>query len=72
MERIPSKTCSYLAGQEIPRTAWNPEVPGHFHKSPPTVPILSQMNSFHIMLFLQDKPSIIFSSIHSFARWRIS
>jgi len=24
------------------------------------------------MLFLQDKPSIIFSSIHSFARWRIS
>jgi len=27
MERGPSETCSSLVGQEIPGTAWNPEVP---------------------------------------------
>ena len=71
MERSPSETCSSLAGQEIPRTAWNLEVPDHIHKNPPPVPILSQMCSDHIVLFLQDKLSTEFSSTHSFVRRRI-
>ena len=71
MERSVSETCSSLAGQEILPTVWNPEVPDHIHKIPPPVPILSQMNSIHTMLFLQDQLNITFSSTHSFARRRI-
>jgi hypothetical protein len=48
MERSPSWEANWFsASQEIPRVLWNPKIHYRFHKYPPPVPILSQLDPVH-------------------------
>jgi hypothetical protein len=57
MDQSPSwEANSFSASQEIPRSLWNTE--GHYRlrKSPPPVPILSQLNLVHGPIPLLEDP----------------
>jgi hypothetical protein len=68
MELSPSWHASrWAAAEELPKILWNPKVRYCFHKSPPLVPILRQINPIHTTPSYPCK--IYFNVIHPCTFW---
>ena len=63
----------FSASQEIPRILWNPKVHYRIHNSPPPVPILRQLDSFHnpTSHFLMIHLNIVLPSTPGSPKWSI-
>jgi len=73
MKQSPSEASSHAPSQETPRLLWSIKFYYHAHKSPPLVPILSQMNPVHALLsyFFKIYSDIIFPSTHTSFEWSL-
>jgi hypothetical protein len=61
----PSPSWEASQDQDIPRILWKPKVHYRIHKSPPSVPVLSQMDAFHVLL------SHLCRNMVRFLRWGV-
>jgi len=61
----------FSASQEVTHILWNPKVHYHIHKCPPSVPILSQLDTIHILTphFLNIHFNIILPSTPGSPKW---
>jgi hypothetical protein len=67
-ELIPTlEAANCAATQELPSILWNPKVHHRVHKSPPLVPILSQIDPVRTIPFYLSK--IYFNTVHSPTSW---
>jgi len=73
-EESPSEVNGHLASQEIPRLSQNLKVHYHVHKSPPWIPILSQMNPAHNFppYFSKIHYNITLPSMTRYPKWFLS
>jgi len=64
----------FSVSQEIPHSLWNQKFHNRFHKCPPPVPILSQLDPLHIptSYFLKIRLKIILPSKPGSSNWSLS